>query len=413
VTDTEAFDERVKTELAPELTVLRTLGRGSVASVYLAHEPELDRQVAVKVLQPIHAADQTNRRRFEREARSAARINHPNVTAVFRVGRLSNELPFLVMEFVEGRNLEDELAATSGLSVAAGRDVLRQLAAGLAAAHAQGVIHRDVKPANVLMEKETGRVVLTDFGLAAAKDRSEDTTKLTMVGQVLGSLEYVSPEHLAGKSLTELADVYALGVLGYHVLLGRGPYAAAKSAAAITVAHMRGEPLSARSLRGEIDPALSNLLGRCLAKRPEHRPTACEIAEELEDGPGRNDEKSARAAGPDTAFGQFMVELKRRRVYKVGAAYLAFVVAIISIMDGVESALQLTPEGSRTVLAIVLAGLPVTLALSWMFDLRAEIERTPDAGTGGGPRDRAIPAIALILSLVLAALVWWGVQRLG
>ncbi len=411
--ESKSFDEQVRAELAPELVVLRPLGRGSVACVYLAHEPALDRQVAVKVLQPRHAADATTRRRFEREARSAARINHPNVTAVFRVGRLSNELPFLVMEYVDGRNLEDALAAAGGMSVREGRDVLRQLAAGLAAAHAQQVVHRDVKPANVLLENGTGRVVLTDFGLAAARDRTDDTTKLTMVGQVLGSLEYVSPEHLSGEELTELADIYALGVLGYHVLANRGPYEAS-SAAALTIAHLQSEPLVLTTLRREVDTALSSLLGRCLAKKPAQRPTAMQIAEQLTGGASSPAPNSTEVPAPETAFGQFLAELKRRRVYRVGVAYLAFTVALISVMDGVETALGLTPAGSRAILGAVLAGLPVTLTLSWMFDVRAgRIERTEDVGGEAAGLDRVIPVIALVLSLILAGLVWWGIQRVG
>ena len=307
-TTDKAFDERIRAELTPELSIIRPLGQGSVAAVYLAREPDLDRQVAVKVILPKHARDDTTRRRFEREARAAARINHPNVTAVFRVGRLSDELPYLVMEYVDGRNLEDELAAAGDLSVDEGRDILRQLAGGLAAAHAEGIVHRDVKPANVLRERGTGRVVLTDFGLAAARDRAEETTKLTMVGQVLGSLEYVSPEHLLGEELTELADVYSLGVLAYHVFAGRGPYEA-ESAAAMTQAHMSSQPIPLTDLRSDVDSGLSRLLVRCLAKRPAQRPTPEAIARELDGSAGSSGANDAPPEA-DTALGQFLDELK-------------------------------------------------------------------------------------------------------
>ena len=178
--DFKDFDEFVRDELAPELTVLRPLGRGSVASVYLAHDPALDRQVAVKVILPKYGADETARRRFEREARAVARIRHPNVTAILGLGRLSDGLPYFTMDYVDGRNLEDTLAATEQMPLDEAKEILRQLAAGLAAAHAQQIVHRDVKPANVLRETATGRVVLTDFGLAAAKDRTDETTRLTM-----------------------------------------------------------------------------------------------------------------------------------------------------------------------------------------------------------------------------------------
>ncbi len=349
--DLRDFDEFVRDELAPELAIIRPLGRGSVASVYLAHEPALDRQVAVKVIFQKYARDETARRRFEREARAVARITHRNVTAIYRVGRLSNGLPFFTMEYVDGRNLEDSLAAGGQVPIEEGRQILRQLAAGLAAAHAQQIVHRDVKPANVLRESATGRIVLTDFGLAAAKDRTDETTRLTMFGQVLGSLPYVSPEHLSGDELTELADIYALGVLGYQVFAGRGPYDAT-SAADMTVAHLRKPPIPLATLRSDVEPGLSGLLVRCLAKRPEQRPSAEDIVRELDTGVSTADVIPT----PTTAWGQFLAELKRRHVYKVGVAYLAFTVALISVMDGVEGALQLTPAQSRAVLGAVLGG---------------------------------------------------------
>lgn len=405
--DFKDFDEFVRDELTPELTIVRPLGRGSVASVYLAREAALDRQVAVKVISPKYAQDKTTLRRFEREARAIARITHPNVTAVYRVGRLSNGLPYFIMEYVDGRNLEDSLAATDQMPIAEGRDILRQLAAGLAAAHAQNIVHRDVKPANVLRESATGRVVLTDFGLAAARDRADETTRLTMVGQVLGSLPFVSPEHLSGEELTDLADIYALGVLGYHVFTGRGPYDA-ESAAEVTIAHLRTPPIPLSTLRPDVDAALSGLLGRCLAKRPEQRPSAADVARQLETG------VSVATAPPATGWGQFLAELKRRHVYKVGAAYLGFLLVLIGLLSGLRELSLVPDQVARALVGLAVGGLPVSLALSWTFDVRAgRIERTVDASTGGVLRGRVIPALALLGSLVVAVLVWWGVGLLG
>lgn len=410
MTDWKDFDEFVARELAPELTIVRPLGRGSVASVYLAHESALARHVAVKVVSPKHARDETARRRFEREARAAARISHRNVTSVHRVGRLSDGLPYLVMEYVDGRNLEDSLAA-SQLSSADARDILTQLAQGLAAAHAQQIVHRDVKPANVLRETATGRVVLTDFGLAAARDRVEDTTRLTMFGQVLGDLPYVSPEHLSGHELTELADIYALGVLGYHLVAGRGPYDAT-SAAEMTMAHLKEPAIPLLKLKADADPKISDLLGRCLAKRPEQRPSAADIVAELQVGDTGD---PVTPPTPETAWGQFLAELKRRHVYNVGVAYLAFLVVLIGVLSGLQELdLALPESASRTIIGLGLGGLPVTLALSWMFDLRAgRIERTRDDTSSGNVRNSIIPVIALVLSLVAAVLLWFAIQALG
>lgn len=398
----EALDAVVRDELAPELRVVRLIGRGSVASVYLAREVALDRLVAIKVLAPQKALDETVRRRFEREARSAARISHPNVTAVYRVGRLSDGLPFLVMEYVEGRNLEDVLRAQGPLSEEEARATLRQLAAALAAAHAQEIIHRDVKPANVLREKDTGRVVLTDFGVAAIRDTGRmDTTRLTVQGQVLGDLAYVAPEHLMGEPLTELADIYSLGVLGYELLTGRGPYDA-DSPPSLTAAHLRGEPADLGALRQGVDPELSSLLRRCLAKKPEHRPAAGEVARSLE-----SPRRDARALQPTTAVEAFLFELKRRRVYQVAVAYIAISVAII----GLSSDTVLLPEWAPRVIQITLiAGFPVVLVLAWIFDLRAgRITRTRDRPGDAETRSaqRWLQAVALLLSLVVAGLIGW------
>lgn len=416
MTGSEDFDGFVQAELAPDLRILRPLGRGSVASVYLANEAALDRLVAVKVLRPKGGRDETVRRRFEREARAAARIGHPNVTAVHRVGRLTDGSPYLVMEHVDGKNLEDTLASRGRISPAEGREVIRQLAAALAAAHVEGIIHRDLKPANILRETETGRVVLTDFGLAAARDRRDETTRLTIQGQVLGDLEYVAPEHLMGEEVTEAADLYALGVVAYHVLAGRGPYDA-RTPAEITRAHLNDQPVPLDSLRPDVGPRLAAAIARCLAKRPQQRPSAAVVVAELDpDGPA---DGAGRGAGrPDAAqdagaFGSFLGELRRRHVYKVGATYLAIAIALIGLTEGVQEPLDLSDGAYRAIIGVVLAGFPVTLALSWMFDLRAgRIERTQDAEGSGVFRDRVLPLIGLALSLVAAWLIWgWVVLR--
>lgn len=398
----------VRDELAPELRVIRLLGRGSVASVYLARETALDRLVAIKVLSPANARDDTVRRRFEREARSAARISHPNVTAVHRVGRLSDGIPYLVMEYIEGRNLEDVLRAEGPLSEAEARDTLRQLAAGLAAAHAQEIIHRDVKPANVLREKGTGRVVLTDFGVAAIRDTGRmDATQLTMQGQVLGDLPYVAPEHLLGEPLTELADIYSLGVLGYELLTGRGPYET-DSPGALATAHLRDEPVALEALRPGIDPELSTLLRRCLAKKPDHRPAAADVASSLYARPGgARGGDGAREPEPATAVGAFLAEVRRRRVYRVAAAYIAGAIAIIGVTGDME---VISERAARAIQITVIAGFPVALVLAWIFDLRAGRLTRTRAHPGDlsmRPAQRWLQIGALVLSLALAGLIAW------
>jgi len=268
-------------EISPEFQVVRRIGEGNVATVYLAREPALGRHVAVKVLSDRFRGDGTTQHRFEREARAAARIHHPNVATVYRIGRTPAGMPFLVLPYVEGGTLEDHRAAAGGLSVNEVRRYVAQAAAGLAAAHRLGVVHRDVRPANLLYDRGTDRVLLTDFGLAAVLDAShEDALRLTLPGEVLGSPRYASPEQLRGDAVTDRADVYSLGIVAFELLTGDIPFAA-RTAPALAAAHAREQPGRASALRPDVDPELDALIDRCLHKRPEQRPFAADVAEAL------------------------------------------------------------------------------------------------------------------------------------
>ena len=394
--------------------MIRLLGRGSVASVYLARETALDRPVAVKVLSPEPARNEKVRRRFEREARSAAKISHTNVTSVYQVGRLSTDVPYFVMEYIEGRNLEDVLQAGGAMSEDEARATLSGIAAALAAAHAKEIIHRDVKPANVLREKRTGRIVLTDFGVAAVRDTGQEdsSSRLTVQGEILGDMRYVSPEHLLGEPLTELADVYSLGVLGYELLTLRSPYEASSNAE-LAAAHLRQTPTPLQTLRPGTDPALADLFTRCLAKRPEHRPAAAEVARLLL----AEADAAPEPLPPTTAVGALFAELKRRHVYKVAAGYAAGAFLIVEGADLTFQPLGLPAWSNTAVIITVLAGFPVALILAWVFDIRAgAITRTravPEGVAGGGLRQRRVVQIAgLMLILAIVALIgWWRLGR--
>lgn len=267
--------------LTPEFETVRPVGEGSVARVYLAREPALGRLVALKVLLDRHAADETVRLRFEREARAAARIQHPHVTTVYRIGHTSGGLPFIVLPYVSGGSLEDRLAAAGPLPVDEVRRYVGQVAAGLAAAHRLGIVHRDVRPGNLLLDRDTDRVLLTDFGLAAVLDTgSEPVMRLTRPGERLGDPMYASPEQLRGEPVTDRSDVYSLGIVAFELLTGRIPFDA-QTALQITAAHVRQEPRRASELRADVDAELDDLILRCLNKRPEQRPFAADVAETL------------------------------------------------------------------------------------------------------------------------------------
>ena len=262
------------TNLPSNLEVIRVLGTGSMAHVFLARDKALKRLVAVKVLQKELAVDPVNRKRFIREAQAAARISHPCVTAVYTVGVLSNDIPYIEMEYIESTNLADLLRSQGRLDASVTRKLLQQLSSALAAAHDNRIIHRDVKPANVLIESDTRRVFLTDFGVAGILETgSETATRLTRDGERFGDPAYMSPEQLRGDALTVQTDIYGLGILGYEMLTLHGPFGDSEITN-LTAAHLRRPPLDLHLLDPEIPIDLSDTLKRCVSKKPEHRPRA-------------------------------------------------------------------------------------------------------------------------------------------
>jgi serine/threonine protein kinase len=385
--DWDALERQLETELAPNLEVIRLIGHGEMAGVYLAREVALRRLVAVKVLAPGIARDATARLRFEREAQAMASIFQPNVIAVFRVDRLSNEVPFLVMHYIKGRTLSDLIQAEGHIAVRDVRRILIDIASALTAAHKKGIVHRDVTPSNVLIEEDTGKAILTDFGLAAIlTSGDEKPLHLTRTGEVIGDMAYMSPEQMLGRSLTELADIYSLGVLGYELLTERKPFdRSAETGAAATAANLP----RVSQLRPEVDGALEALVHRCLSTNPSHRPSAADVvkqlsaqttAPELAAAPHRTDDPLAVhvQAEPEIALEdrsgvrRFFAELKRRRVVRVTGIYVIVSVAVVGAADDFFGALRL-PEWTLTlVAALALLGLPVVIGLAWAFDITSK-----------------------------------------
>jgi DNA-binding SARP family transcriptional activator len=266
--------------LDPDLEVLELIGVGSVARVYRAREHTLRREVAVKVLSPGLAGDPVTRARFEREALAAARIQHPNVAPVYRTGRLTSGVPYLVMPSFTGGTLASRLKKTGPLPLDEARRYVGQIAAGLAAAHRLGIVHRDVRPANILYDRGSHRVVLIDFGIAAVLNPEPGEPRLTLPGQRLGDRSYASPEQLRAEPVTGRADVYSLGVVAFEMLTGRLPFDG-RTPLQMMAAHAVEEPRRPAELRPEVDAELDDLVRRCLAKRPEGRPLAGDVAEEM------------------------------------------------------------------------------------------------------------------------------------
>ncbi len=251
------------------------LGRGGMASVYLARDEELERPVAVKVLAE-HLADQPDfRDRFLREARLAAQLSHPNIVQVFDVGEEDGS-PFIVMECVEGSTLADELKERGPLGPDEVVDLALQICGGLEHAHAAGLVHRDIKPQNLLLRPD-GTVKIADFGIA----RAAETTKLTQKGSVLGTAAYLAPEQALGEEVTAAADLYSLGCVLYELLTGRTPYVF-ETLPELVVKHREEVIPPVRELRSDVPGRLEAAVMHALARNPEYRPeSAAALAEEL------------------------------------------------------------------------------------------------------------------------------------
>src|SRR5438132_11640621 len=243
--------------------LLEPLGHGGMAVVYRARQESLDRTVAVKVLSENLAASTEFMERFRREARTAANLRHPNVITVFDLCEDERGVPYLVLEYIEGPTLADLMDA--GLEDARVPNLLDQIAAGLDYAHARGVIHRDIKPGNVLMTDD-GRAVLADFGLAWLLEGAH----LTLTGGVIGTPEYMSPEQAAGNPIDHRSDVYALGVVLYEMLVGDRPFVA-ETPIGVLLMHLQDQAPSVLVARPDLPAAVGDVLDKALVKDPNER----------------------------------------------------------------------------------------------------------------------------------------------
>src|SRR5205823_6077041 len=249
------------------------VGRGGMAVVYRATDARLHRTVAIKVLPPDLAFNADVRTRFIREAQTAAQLSHPNIVPIYAVDdKDGGSLSYFVMAFIDGESLGVRLAREGAWPVDRTVRVLRDVADALAYAHARGVVHRDIKPDNILIDRASGRPMVTDFGIARA---AAGETRLTVTGVAVGTPAYMSPEQALGeREVDGRSDLYSLGVVAYQMLAGQTPFEASNTPAML-VKHVSELPRRLAELRPDAPPALADAIDRALAKRADDRwPTA-------------------------------------------------------------------------------------------------------------------------------------------
>ena len=273
----------------------RKLGEGGMGAVYLGVNVDLEQRVAVKVLDPVLARNREIRERFLQEARIQIELRHPHIVGVL-TGITEGPYPAIVMEYVEGRPLDEWLAERGAMPEEEARQLFRQVLEALDYAHSRGVVHRDLKPGNILVRPD-GTAAVTDFGIAKVLGGS----RLTRTGTVMGTAHYMSPEQVLGRPVDRRSDIYSLGVTLYEALTGRAPFEGdgdADSDYAIKEAHVHRPPPDPRGFRPDLSPALSDVLVRALDKRPEGRFGSCrEFAAALEASGASAD--PARDTAPD------------------------------------------------------------------------------------------------------------------
>src|SRR5918998_2763093 len=265
-----------RTVIDNRYTLVEPLGSGGMAEVYLAHDEVLDRDVALKMLRGQYVDDEEFVERFRREAQSAASLSHPNIVSIYDRGRSEDGAYYIAMEYVPRGTLKDRISRDGALEPGMAAGVALQISDALQTAHENGVIHRDIKPQNVLVTK-TGDVKVTDFGIARAA-----SSPLTATSAVLGTAGYMSPEQAMGKPVGPQSDLYSLGVVLYEMLTGDIPYRA-ESPIAQAMMHVNEPPRSPREVNPEVPKPLDTLTLKLLAKDPEDRyPSASALANDVE-----------------------------------------------------------------------------------------------------------------------------------
>ena len=251
-------------KISDRYEIIKSIGEGGMANVYLAYDILLKRNVAIKVLRGDLSQDEKFIRRFQREAISSSSLSHPNIVEMYDVGE-DNGTYYIVMEYVEGKTLKQLLKRRGTLTITEVIDIMLQLTDGISCAHESYIIHRDLKPQNIMI-KDDGRIKITDFGIAMALN----STQLTQTNSVMGSVHYLPPEQASGKGSTIKSDIYSMGIMFFELLTGKLPFKG-DNAVEIALKHMKDEIPSVRKINPEIPQSIENIILKATAKNPKNR----------------------------------------------------------------------------------------------------------------------------------------------
>jgi serine/threonine-protein kinase len=260
--------------------IVRQLGAGGMGRVYLAEQLNLKRKVAIKTLKASLASNLTARQRFKSEAESIARATHPNIVQVYDIGEFEEGIPYIALEYVEGRNLRDYLARKGPPELLIALSIMRQVAAALQRASELGVVHRDIKPDNILLTRK-GEAKVTDFGLARITDGDQPAVNLTASGVTMGTPLYMAPEQVEGKPVDARTDIYSFGITCYHLFAGQPPFKGT-NAFEVALQHVRGESVRLSQHRPDLPEALVAIVHKMMEREPAQRYQTCrEILRDL------------------------------------------------------------------------------------------------------------------------------------
>jgi serine/threonine-protein kinase len=364
------------------------IGSGGMSTVYRAFDETLERWVAIKVLHHTMEDDPVQLERFRREARTVARLSHPHVVTVIDAGEDDGH-PFIVFEYVEGDTLKGLIKRTGPLPVVEAVAYAIEIGRGLMAAHHERLVHRDVKPQNVLIDPD-GRAKVTDFGIS----RSLDADGLTATGRVLGTTDYVAPEQALGEEVTEQSDVYSLGVCLFEMLTGAVPFTA-ESQVGVAMKHVRDPLPDVQALRPEMSAALAAIVERATAKECRNRyADAAEMVEDLEQALGIEAARAGSTNGEATSVlqalpsgtGEIAPRRLRRRPHRLA---LWILIPVVLIAAGTAAYYVLRPDGAGSGTA---AEAPAAAPLT-ALDLIGAKDFDPPPGDGAEHADEVANAI--------------------